>query len=70
MDPLNFSIFKFEFIPHRNIFLFEMQNLTAAYSTFLIPIKKLIFQRLYSLSDISKRKGASGGHAPSFFFIQ
>ena len=40
----NLSIFKFEFTPHLDTFLFEMQNVTAACSTILfnnlIPIKK------------------------------
>ena len=44
MDPPNFSIIKFEFIPNLDIILFEMQNVTVAYSTilfnYLIPIKK------------------------------
>ena len=33
--PPNFSIFKFEFIPHLDIFLLEMQNVTDACSTIL-----------------------------------
>ena len=42
MDP-NLSLFQFEYIPHLDIFLFEMQNVIAACSTILfnnlIPIK-------------------------------
>ena len=64
---------KFEFIPHLDTFLFEMQNVTAACSTILfnnlIPIKNSYFNDHHSLSDISKRKRASRGHAcPSSFF--
>ena len=44
------NCFKCLFIPHLNTFLFEMQNVTAACSTilfkYLIPIKKLIIQRV------------------------
>ena len=60
-------------MPHLDIFLFEMQNVTATRSTFvlnyLFGIKKkiLISQRLYSLSAISKRESASSGHAHLLF---
>ena len=54
----HFSLFKFEFIPHLDKFLFEMQNVTVACSTilfnYLIPIKNSYFND-YSLSNISKR---------------
>ena len=33
--PPSYSIFKFEFIPHLDKFLFEMQNVTATCSIFL-----------------------------------
>ena len=45
----NLSLFKFEFIPHLDIFLCEMQNVTATCTTILLqfnPDQKLIFQRL------------------------
>ena len=45
----NLSLFKFEYIPHLDIFLFEMQNVTAACSTILfnnLIHQKLIFPRL------------------------
>ena len=55
---LNLSLFKFEFIPHLDIFLFEMQNVTAACSTILfnnlIPIKNSYFNDYQGLSDVSK----------------
>ena len=55
---LNLSLFKFEFIPHLDIFLFEMQNVTAACSTILfnnlIPIKISFFNDYQGLSDVSK----------------
>ena len=54
----NFSIFKFEFIPHLDTFLSEMQNVTAVCSTILfnnlIPIKNSYFNDYHSLSDILK----------------
>ena len=57
----NLSLFKFEFIPHLDTFLFEMQNVTAACSTFLftttsnlLPIKNSYFNDYQGLSDVSK----------------
>ena len=38
--PPNLSLFKFEFIPHLDTFLFEMQNVTAACSTILFNYLK------------------------------
>ena len=46
------------YIPHLDIFLFEMQNVTAACSTILfnnlIPIKNSYFNDYQGLSDVSK----------------
>ena len=54
----NSSLFKFEFIPHLDIFLLEMQNVTAACSTILfnnlIPIENSYFNNYQVLSDVSK----------------
>ena len=54
----NLSIFKFEFIPHLDTFLFGMQNVTAACFTILfnnlIPNKNSYFNDYKGLSDISK----------------
>ena len=54
----NLSLFQFEFIPHLDIFLFEMQNVIAACSTILfnnlIPIKNSYFNDYQGLSDVSK----------------
>ena len=54
----NLPLFQFDFIPHLDIFLFEMQNVTAACSTILfnnlIPIKNSYFNDYQGLSDVSK----------------
>ena len=54
----NLSVLKFEFIPHLDTFLFEMQNVIAACSTILfnnlIPIKNSYFNDYQGLCDISK----------------
>ena len=59
--------FKFEFISNLDTFLFEMQNVTVACSTFLfnylIPIKKLIFQRLQSYSYFEEKTFKYSGQA-------
>ena len=57
----------FELISNLDIFLFEMRNATAACSTVLLnPDQKAHYFNDYSLSDISKRKTASSGHAHLF----
>ena len=69
---LNLSLFKFEFIPHLDIFLFEMQNVTAACSTILvnnlIPIKNTYFNDYQGLSDVSKGNVQEKPGMPIFFF--
>ena len=54
----NLSLFQFVYIPHLDIFLFEMQNVIAACSTILfnnlIPIKNSYFNDYQGLSDVSK----------------
>ena len=72
MDPnLSLFLFKFKFIPHLDTFLFEMQNVTAACSTFLfttnlLPIKNSYFNDYQGLSDVSKGS-RSQACPPSFF---
>ena len=72
MDPPNFSIFKFEFIPHLDIFLFEMQNITAACSSilfnYLIPIKKLIIISTIIALVIIRREKLQVVAMPIFFY--
>ena len=69
----NLSLFKFEFIPHLDIFLFEMQNVTAACSTILfnnlILIKNSYFNDYQGLSDVSKGNvQVEARHAHLLFF--
>ena len=70
--PPNFSISKFEFIPHLDISLFEMQNVTAACSTILfnysIPIKKAHISTIIALVIFRREKVQVV--AMPIFFIQ
>ena len=70
----NLSTFQFEFIPHLDKVLFEMQNVTAACSTILfnklIPIKHSYFNDYQGLSDVSKGNvQVEGRHAHLLFSI-
>ena len=49
----NLSIFKFEFIPHLDTFLFEIRNVTAACST-IVLFKNSYFNDYQGLCDSLK----------------
>ena len=70
----NLSIFKFEFKPPLDKFLFEMQNVTAACSTILfnnlIPIKNSYFNDYQGLSDVSKGNVQVEARHAHLFFLQ
>ena len=68
----NLSLFQFEFIPHLDIFLFEMQNVIAACSTILfnnlIPIKTHISTIIRALVMFRKETCKQKPGMPIFFF--